>query len=370
MFSDEHLHSIALRRCTLVGDLNFQKLVTAAGSARDAWKGSKEILTSKDGIGRKIIAEIGNEENLKFAEKEIQFCIKNNIKILLKHAGDYPKILADCEDAPAILYLKGNLPQNSSWLSIVGTRNASSYGKSFISSLLQQIPNKNSLCIVSGLAIGTDTEAHLNALKNNIKTVGVLAHGFHTFYPPKNKRLSEEMVENGGALLTEFNSSQKPDRENFIQRNRIVAALSPATVVVETAYSGGSISTANFALNYNRDVFALPGRIWDKYSQGCNALIAQNKAAAIVSIPQLLGELSLDAAPAATGSLFSHTETRGPLSEKQKLILEKIKSKTALTLDDLAEEMDVPGHALLGDLLEMELNEWIRCNSGRQYSAW
>lgn len=369
MFSDEHLYSIALRRCTLVGDLNFQKLVMAAGSAQEAWNGSKEILTTKDGIGQKIIAEIGKDENLKFAEKELEFCLKNNIKILLKHSDAYPKMLAECEDAPAILYLKGNLPENGNWLSIVGTRNATSYGKNFISSLLQEIPGKNSLCIVSGLALGTDAEAHLNALKNSIKTVGVLAHGFHTFYPPKNKRLSEEMLESGGALLTEFNSSQKPDRENFIQRNRIVAALSPATLVVETAYSGGSISTANFALNYNRDVFSLPGRIWDKYSQGCNALIAQNKAAAIVSIPQLLGELNLDAAPATTGSLFSPTETRAALSEAQKLILEKIKATTALTLDDLAVEMGTPGHALLGDLLEMELNEWIRCNSGRQYSA-
>ena len=141
------------------------------------------------------------------------------------------------------------------------------------------------------MALGADTEVHQISLANNIPTVGVLAHGFHTLYPSKNKNLSEKILEENGVLFTEFNSTQKPDRENFIQRNRVVAGLSPATIVVETAFGGGSMSTATFAVNYNREVYALPGKISDKYSQGCNQLIFQNKASVISTIPQLIEQL-------------------------------------------------------------------------------
>lgn len=368
MNDGEILYSIALRHCPGIGDSSFRRLVGQLGSAENIWKTSKRELMEISGIGQKTVQDIGRTAHLDFARREMDFCQKQGITVLLRHLKDYPELLDEAEDAPAVLYLKGTLPKNGAWLSIVGTRNATTYGKNFIANFLQEIPNRNALCTVSGLALGTDAEAHLHSLKNNIKTVGVLAHGFHTFYPPKNKKLAEEMLANGGALLTEFNSTQKPDRENFIQRNRIVAALSPATIVVETAYGGGSISTANFALNYNRDIYALPGRIWDKYSQGCNALIAQNKAAAIVSIPQLIEELDLGQKNQPAATLFAPAETRAPLTPSQQMILEKLKGKVHLTLDDLALEMDVPSYALQGDLLEMELNEWVRCNSGRQYS--
>lgn len=368
MNSAEILYSIALRHCPGIGDYSFRRLVGHFGSAENVWQTRRRELMAIPGIGDKTVQDIGLPVHLEFARREMDFCEKHGIAVLVRHGKHYPAMLAEAEDAPAILYIRGNLPEASSWLSIVGTRNATSYGKNFIADLLQQIPAKDRLCTVSGLALGTDAEAHLQSLKNNIRTVGVLAHGFHTFYPSKNKKLSEEMLAGGGALITEFNSTQKPDRENFIQRNRIVAALSPATVVVETAYGGGSISTANFALNYNREVYALPGRIWDKYSQGCNALIAQNKAAPIVSVSQLIDELNLNPGPAATGSLFLPAETRPPLTDSQQLILEKLKNKSGLTLDDLALEMQMPGYALLGDLLEMELNEWVQCSSGKQYS--
>lgn len=218
---------------------------------------------------------------------------KNNVKIKLKHQNQLPKLLSQCEDAPAIIYQKGEFNENLIPISIVGTRNSTLYGKNFIEELLAVLKNKNVL-VVSGLALGTDGCAHTEALKNNISTVGVLAHGLHILYPSQHKKLSQEMIEKGGALITEFNSTNKPDREHFLQRNRVVAGFSGVTIVVETAYGGGSMSTVSYANQYNREVFALPGKITDKYSQGCNLIISQNKAKIINKPQDILDELGLN----------------------------------------------------------------------------
>ncbi len=250
----------------------------------------------------------------------MNFCKKNNIKINLRHQNDLPILLHQCEDAPAILYQKGNYNPALKHLSLVGTRNITSYGKHFINDLLEEVKHRN-IQTISGLALGVDTEVHQISIAKNISTIAVLAHGFHTLYPSKNRKLADKILEENGALFSEFNSSQKPDRENFIQRNRIIAGLSPATIVVETAFGGGSISTATFALNYNRDVFALPGQITDSYSQGCNQLIFLNKAGAISTISSLIEQLGLQVANEKKGELFPSSEIRILLSEIQQKIL-------------------------------------------------
>jgi len=181
------------------------------GNIQDpAWRISTES-------AKKISAEIGKAEYLDFAEKELKFCEKNGISIQLRHLNDLPKLLSECEDAPAILYQKGNPDWQKSAVSIVGTRNITAYGKQFISDLISALPAHNSLT-VSGLALGADTEVHAESIKNKIPTVAVLAHGFHTLYPSKNRQLSEKILEENGALITEFNSSQKPDREKFYSK--------------------------------------------------------------------------------------------------------------------------------------------------------
>ncbi|WP_226063522.1 DNA-processing protein DprA [Kaistella polysaccharea] len=366
MHSEEIFYSIALRRCPLIGDVVFQKLINEAGSAKQVWELSKSGLQNIFGIGRKIALEIGNKEHLDFAENEIKFCEKHNIKINLRHLGDLPALLNTCEDAPAILYQKGNIPTTQNNLSIVGTRNISSYGKNFIQDFLENI-NSQSVTTVSGLALGADSEVHQASLVNSLPTIAVLAHGFHTLYPSKNRKLADKILSENGMLLTEFNSSQKPDRENFIQRNRVIAGLSPATIVVETAFGGGSISTATFANNYNRDVYALPGRIDEKYSQGCNQLILQNKATAISTISGLIKELGYDKEKEKTGELFPSSEIKLLLPQNQQDILSLLHKTIPLSLDEISENLNLPSYKILPDLLQLEISGYIRALSGRQY---
>ncbi|MCQ4035771.1 DNA-processing protein DprA [Kaistella montana] len=368
MFSEETLYSIALRHCPLIGDSIFRKLVNEAGSAKEVWELTKTGLNNIYGIGQKISREIGNPEHLKFAENELKFCENNQIKINLRHLGDLPQLLNECDDAPAILYQKGNFNSSLKPISLVGTRNITSYGKHFVHDFLEHNKTKN-IVTISGLALGVDTEVHESSLKNNIPTIAILAHGFHTLYPSKNKKLSEKILEENGVLFTEFNSSQKPDRENFIQRNRIIAGLSPATIVVETAFGGGSISTATFANNYNREVYALPGKISDKFSQGCNQLIFQNKAAAISTIQSLSEQLGFQNDNSKIGELFPTSEIKIHLPENQLAIWEILDKNTPSSLDEISEKLDIPSYKILPDLLQMEISGFIKALSGRQYLA-
>ena len=368
MYSEEHLYSIALRECNFIGDINFFKLVRSFGSAKNVWESTKKALSKTDGIGTKTVSDIGNPEHLKFAEKELLFCEKNSIKINLRHQNDLPFLLKECDDAPAILYQKGNFDPSLKTISLVGTRNITAYGKKFIEDFFEEAKSHQFIS-VSGLALGVDKEVHEQSLKHQIPTIGVLAHGFHTLYPAKNKKISEKIIEENGGLLTEFNSSRKPDRENFIQRNRIVAGISPATIVVETAFGGGSISTATFANNYNRDVFALPGKITDKYSQGCNHLIFQNKATAISTIKDLLDLVGFNDPKEKIEELFPHSEISIQLSESQELIYQNIAANPHISLDDLAEKISVASHKILPVILELELLGKVKSFSGRQFLA-
>ena len=366
MRSEETLYAIALRHCPLIGDVIFRKLVAEVGSAKEVWELSKSGLQNIFGIGKKIAVEIGKSDHLKFAEKEIAFCEKNAIHINLRHLGELPTLLNECEDAPAILYQKGNFDPGKKAVSMVGTRNLSAYGKQFIQDFLAAVKNEN-LITISGLALGADAEVHEASIQNNLPTVAVLAHGFHTLYPAKNRKLSQKILENNGVLFTEFNSSQKPDRENFIQRNRVIAGLSPATIVVETAFGGGSISTATFANNYNREVYALPGRMAEKYSQGCNQLIHQNKAAIISTISTLIEQLGFLKENETVGQLFPSSELIVLLPEHQQQILNILDRKIPLSLDEISQKLEIPTYKILPDLLQLEILGCIRSLSGRQY---
>lgn len=368
MFSDEHLYAVALRRCALIGDILFHRLVQAVGSAKDVWSFPKKDLAHILGIGSRTVHEIGSRNHIEFAEQELRFCEKNNIKILLRHQRELPLLLAHCDDAPAILYMKGAVPEHLKPVSIVGTRNITAYGKKFVEEFFRELPPKK-VVSVSGLALGADTEVHIQSLQHHIPTIAVLAHGFHTLYPSKNRKLSEKILEEKGALLTEFNSSQKPDRENFIQRNRIIAGLSEATVVVETAFGGGSVSTVGFANGYNREVFALPGKISDKYSQGCNQLIYQNKSAAISTLSGLIADLGLSGTSAEMEELFPFSESVVQLSDFQEKILECIRQTENACVDDIAQKLALPAYKILPEILELELAGKVKSTSGRQISA-
>jgi DNA processing protein len=368
MYSEEHLYSIALRECNLIGDINFYKLVRTFGSAKNAWQQTRKEYKKIDGLGYKMVADIGNPDHLKFAENELTFCEKNNIHINLRHHDELPKLLNECYDAPAILYQKGSFDDHQQKVSIVGTRNMTSYGSQFLHDFFEETQSCN-FASVSGLALGIDKEVHERSLQKHIPTIAVLAHGFHTIYPSKNRKLSEKIIEEKGTLFTEFNSSRKPDRENFIQRNRIVAGLSPATIVVETAFGGGSISTATFANQYNREVFALPGKITDKQSQGCNHLIFQHKAAAISTMKDLIENLGIKKPKAKMKELFSHSEINIQFSESQQLIFDIIAGSPKISLDEIIEKTDLSSHKILPIILELELLGRVKSLSGRQFLA-
>ncbi|KMQ66457.1 DNA processing protein DprA [Chryseobacterium angstadtii] len=368
MISEEYLYAIALRECSLIGDINFQKLVRTFGSAEEAWKKAKKDYSKTEGIGRKTVSDIGNEEYLKFAEKEIKFCEKNNILIKLRHFNELPHLLNECDDAPAVLYQKGTIENSLQKISIVGTRNMTSYGRQFIGEFFETMKPYKYIS-VSGLALGVDKEVHEQSIQRKVPTIAVLAHGFHTLYPSKNKKLSEKILEEGGALLTEFNSSRKPDRENFIQRNRIIAGISPSTIVVETGFGGGSVSTATFANEYNREVYALPGKITDPYSQGCNQLIFQNKASAISTLKDLADSLGFSHSKEKVAELFPRSEITIQLTDNQESVYQTIKAHPQVSLDDLAQMISMASYKILPIILELELLGKIKSFSGRQFTA-
>lgn len=368
MITEEHLYAIALRECNLIGDIHFFKLVKTFGSTKEVWEKAKKEYSKAEGIGRKIVSDIGNPEHLKFAEKELEFCEKNHIQINLRHLNELPNLLNECDDAPAILYQKGHFTKSSKTISMVGTRNITPYGKQFITGFFEE-SQAYEYTSVSGLALGVDKEVHEHSIHYRIPTIAVLAHGFHTLYPSKHKKLSEKILEEGGTLLTEFNTSRKPDRENFIQRNRIIAGISPATIVVETGFGGGSISTATFANNYNREVFALPGKITDPYSQGCNKLIFQNKAIAISTIKELIDSLGFNQPRQKMEELFPVFEASIQLTEIQQIIHKAIIDYPKISLDDLSEKLDLVSHKILPVILELELLGKVKSLSGRQFMA-
>ncbi len=368
MISEEYLYAIALRECSQIGDINFHKLVKTFGSAENAWKKAKKEYRRLEGIGQKTVSDIGNKAHLQFAEKELEFCKKNNIHIRLRHLKETSALLNECIDSPSILYQKGNIDDSFQKISIVGTRNMTSYGKQFIGDFFEATQTSKFIS-VSGLALGVDKEVHEQSIRHQKPTIAVLAHGFEFLYPAKNRKLSEKILQEGGSLLTEFSSSRKPDRENFIQRNRIVAGLSPATIVVETGFGGGSVSTATFANDYNREVFALPGKITDIHSQGCNQLILQNKATAISTIKDLISMLGFNNPKEKIEELFPYSETAIQLTESQDIVYQFIKQNPHISLDDLAQEITISSHKILPIILELELLGKVKSFSGRQFIA-
>ena len=365
MNSEEFLYILALKQCKNIGNINLKKLIKHLGSAKKVWESSPKSLVSVTGIGKSSIQNIGNKELLLSAEKEIRFLEKNQISIISQEHDLYPKHLMNCDDAPVILFYKGNLNPDRNPVSIVGTRKLTVYGKSFIQELTAELASSK-VCTISGLALGADSCVHEESLKHDIPTIAILAQSLDKIYPASNKNLAKKILENNGALISEYASFDGMVKENFLQRNRIIAGFSPHLIVVETAYGGGSVTTVTAANQYNRDVFALPGKITDVYSQGCNQLIANNKAETIVDIKTLIKNLDFVPQP----ELFPKEEPRIKLDADKKdhhKILELITENKSTSLDELAEKSDILHHKLLPILLDLEIYGYIKCLSGRQY---
>ncbi|MBN1339518.1 MAG: DNA-processing protein DprA [Bacteroidales bacterium] len=275
-------YQIALTLIPGIGDVTAKKLVAYCGSAEAVFREKKSTLLRIPGIGKASAESVAKHDVLKRAEEEIRFIQKHRIKCLYYLSKEYPARLKNCIDSPVMLYFIGNADLNHPRIiSVVGTRKATPYGKLMCEKLITELGDLRPL-VLSGLAYGIDTCAHREALRAGLPTTGVLAHGLDRIYPHQNKTLAARMTEQGG-LLTDFVSGTNPDRENFPKRNRIIAGLCDALLVVESAISGGALITANIANSYNRDVFAVPGKVGDPFSEGCNFLIKTNKAALAAS---------------------------------------------------------------------------------------
>ena len=287
------LYQIGITLIPGIGDINAKKLIAYYGSARSVFIEKTSVLSKIPGIGRTIIRSITNQDVLRIAERELKFIQQHNIKPYYFLDDEYPERLKHCVDSPVMLYSLGDANLNTEKIiSIVGTRKATAYGREICEQIISGLSPLKPL-IVSGLAYGIDTCSHRISLKYSLPTVGVLAHGLDRIYPGQNKALAKKMVNQGG-LLTDFISETNPDRENFPKRNRIIAGLCDALIVVESAISGGALITANIATSYSRDVLAIPGKLGDKFSEGCNYLIKTNKAALAQSSQDIIEMMNWD----------------------------------------------------------------------------
>jgi DNA processing protein len=272
-------HQIALSLIPGIGAVTARNLIAYVGSVEGVFQEKEKNLMKIPGVGEVNAQRIIRQNVLDRAKREVDFILKNQIQTLFYLDDNYPVRLKNCNDAPIILYFKGNANLNElRIISIVGTRNATNYGKEICEELIHSFSDRNyKLLVVSGLAYGIDVHAHKACLKYNVPTVGVFAHGLDTIYPSLHSSVASKMLENGG-LITDFVSDTVIDRQNFLRRNRIIAGLADATIIVESAEKGGALVTADIANSYNRDVFAFPGRSNDQYSRGCNKIIKLNEA--------------------------------------------------------------------------------------------
>ena len=360
------LHRIALTFIKNIGPTLAKSMFFHFGDEELIFKASKTKLMQIPGIGEKRYLDINFKAALDRAAEELNYIEKNNITPIFYNDPAYPKRLKNCIDSPILLYAKGNFNLNPRHVvSIVGTRRATEYGKLLCKQLVEELQQYNVL-IVSGLALGIDTHAHKESMKQGLQTVGVLGHSFDTMYPAQNRSIAEKMQENGG-ILTEYPSGTIPDRENFPQRNRIVAGMADATVVVEAGIKGGALITAEIANSYNRDVYAFPGRIDDEYSEGCNFLIRHNKAGLLTCAADLaysLGWEKIDDGRTAVEQLSLPMD----LSNDERVILDIIyQHKTPLAIDELTLKANMPMSQLAMNLLNMEMQGFIRSLPGKTY---
>lgn len=361
------LHQVALTFVKTLGPVTAKSLIAYLGSEEEIFRTSAAKMSRIPGIGDKRAMQWDFNDALKKAEKELVFIEKQGIESIFYTDSRYPKRLKTCGDSPVLLYAKGNMNLNPPHvISIVGTRNATDYGRQLCKQLIEELQQYNVL-IVSGLALGIDVSAHKECLRLNMPTVGVLGHGLDRLYPSQNRATADKMLENGG-LLSEYPSGTVPDRENFPQRNRIVAGIADATVVVEAGIKGGALITAEIANSYNKDVFAFPGRLGDDYSEGCNFLIRHNKAALLTCVADLAFSLGWEKTGQA--KLVEQFTLPLDLSADEQLIFNILQQhKTPVAIDDLTIKANMPMSALAMNLLNMEMQGYIRSLPGKTYKV-
>jgi len=364
--SSDLLYQMALTMIPDIGPITARKLIEKIGSARKVFEQDSNSLRKIHGIGPRLSQAILSSSLLGKAKKEIDILKKHSIDVLYYQDPDYPDRLRECEDAPVILYARGDQGLRSERsLSVVGTRRATSYGRDLCRDMIKDLSILTPPpAIVSGLAYGIDVIAHRAALEFGLPTVAVLGHGMTTIYPSSHRDTAKRIARQG-ALVTDFYSGMGPERNNFLRRNRIIAGLSQGTLVVESAESGGSLITAHMAQSYHRAVMAVPGRVSDRRSAGCNRLINKNIAAITESAEDIIQHLNWDL-PEFPDKI---SEPEVHLSPREKCLLLQMEKTPGITPDMLSAYTGISVQELMALLLEMELKEWITVEPGNSYKS-
>ena len=362
---------LALSRVQVSQLALIRELIETVGSAKELLENADNIGDIVPGASPRLCELLCDRSLVELAEKEMEFIETKGIKLICFGDEAYPYRLAECADAPLVLHSLGDVDLNARRIvSIVGTRHASEYGKAlcenFVADLARFAPGT---LIVSGLAYGIDVCAHRAALKAGLPTVGVLAHGLDRIYPNAHRTTAKQMLENGG-LLTEFMSGTEPFPSNFLQRNRIVAGMADATVVVESASKGGSLITASLAMGYDRDCFAFPGRVNDQYSQGCNELVSRNRAALITSAYDFVEAMNWETTTAKKSAEELQTELFPNLSPEETAVMIALRENSdGLQVNQMVVQLNIPINKLLPLLFEMEMKGLVKAVAGGCYRA-
>lgn len=366
MTEKDLLYTLALQHVPNIGDITAKRLIAHCGSAEAVLKEKRESLLKIDGIGTVTISDLFKTHHLKAAEAEFQFIKENDIDVSFFQDDKYPEKLKHCIDSPILLFQTGNIDlKKQHIISIVGARKITTNGIVFCEALVEQLAPYNPV-IISGFAYGTDITAHKAAIKHKLQTVACLAHGLNQIYPKVHKKYMVDMEKNGG-FFSDFWSTDTFDKTNFLKRNRVIAGLSEATIVIESAEKGGSLVTADIANSYNRDVFAVPGRTTDSQSIGCNNLIKHQKAHMLstpLDVPYILNwELENNEKPAIQKQFFVE------LDATEKIIYNYLKDNEKQQLDMIALNCEMPIFKVSGTLLNMELKGVIRPLPGKLFEV-
>ena len=371
MSRQELIYSIALTKLKGLSLLNARTLYDTLGSAEEVFAHRRDIAAVIPDASKRLVEALGNvDDALRVAEQEMEFVEKKHLKVLTIGSDEYPHRLRECEDAPLVLYYCGNADLNRQHVvCIVGTRKCSEYGRelcrNFIADLKQHCPDT---LIVSGLAYGVDICAHRQSLEQGMDTIAVLAHGLDNIYPSMHRQTAADMAHSGGGLLTEYTTHTRPERQNFVRRNRIVAGMSDACIVVESSAKGGSLITAELSQSYNRDVFAFPGRVYDERSAGCNTLIRRHEATLITCASDFIdatGWQSLinkkDSPKAIQQEIFPE------LTDEERLLVNALQNVDDKHVNQLAIDTEIPYSRASMILFDLEMRGIVMALGGARY---
>ncbi|WP_243832682.1 DNA-processing protein DprA [Myroides indicus] len=366
MDQEQLFYSLALQKVTGIGAITARRLVEYFGTEKAVFKAAKKELIEAGRISETLIKNLSNRTVFELAETEMKHIKQNNITVIHYKDERFPELLNHCPDAPILLFSN---TLNCNWntdkiISIVGTRQPTTRGLDFCAELLEGLKDYNPV-VVSGLAYGVDISAHLAALNNNVITYAVLGHGLNKIYPDEHFHYAKNMEKGGGGLLSEFWITDKIDRENFIKRNRIVAGMTKATIVIESALKGGSMSTISFANDYNRDAFAVPGRVQDRMSAGCNELIRTNRAQLLTSAKEIIETLNWDCAPVKQKQI--QPKLFLDLNEEEQKIYDFLKIRKKELLDVIAIDCAMPIYKVSTALLNLELKGAVAPLPGKYF---